>query len=379
MISLPKVSIIIPVYAVELYIQSCIESIIQQNYKNIEVLIINDKTPDASITIAQNIIKKYKGNIDFRIINHEHNRKVSAARNTGIKESHGDYIFFLDSDDMLLPNAIRALVEEAITTNADVVNANRKAIEWDTKIEHTMIESDYTDYRPADDSILWMDKIQFHGTVWNKLIKKDFIIREKLFFKEGIAYEDDLWIYKLIYAKPHMSFISDCTYVYHIRESSITQAYTEFHLFSRIIVANEAIRHLKLIEPDTCIRSYAYKTINSFVEGALKDCIEKVQSYRDYYKLYKYFRHRIIYRKDYVTNKEISFRSKMLFMHNFFPIPVGALIDWTCIKYKIKLWPYHYVFMNDSNKITINSEFWEKIAKYEVNNDMYVNHNDYGE
>lgn len=367
MISRPKVSIIIPVYAVELYIQSCIESVIQQNYENIEVLIINDKTPDTSITIVQNIIKRYNGNIDFRIINHEHNRKISAARNTGIKESNGDYIFFLDSDDMLLPNAIRALVEEAITTNADVVNANRKAIEWNTKIEHTMIESDYTDYRPADDSILWMSKIQFHGTVWNKLIKKDFIIHNDLLFKEGITYEDDLWIYKLICAKPHMSFISDYTYVYHIRESSIMQTYSEYHLFSRIIVADEAIRDLKRTAPDSDIRLYAYKTTNSFVEGALKDCIEKVRNYRNYYKLYKYFRHRIIYRKDYIKTRGISFRSKMLFIHNFLPMPVGALIDWGCIKCKIKLWPYHYVFINDSDKITINSEFWEKIARYEVN------------
>lgn len=96
-----KISIIVPIYNVEKYIKSCIDSIIQQDYPNIECIFVNDCTQDKSMIIVNNCLNKYKGSIEFKIINHENNLGLSAARNTGVKRSTGDYLYFLDSDDEL--------------------------------------------------------------------------------------------------------------------------------------------------------------------------------------------------------------------------------------------------------------------------------------
>ena len=87
-----NVSIIIPVYNVSLYIERCIKSVMNQTYQDIECILVNDASPDNSITIAERLIADYDGSIQFRILNHEHNKGQSAARNTGIKAASGDYI-----------------------------------------------------------------------------------------------------------------------------------------------------------------------------------------------------------------------------------------------------------------------------------------------
>ena len=120
-----KISIIIPVYNVENFIRRCLESVANQVYPNIEVILIDDASPDKSIDIAKEFINTYKYSNIFKIIIHEQNRGLSAARNTGIKNSTGDYLYFLDSDDELYDkNAISILAENAAETHADVVIGN---------------------------------------------------------------------------------------------------------------------------------------------------------------------------------------------------------------------------------------------------------------
>ena len=95
------VSIIIPVYKVENWIEGCLLSVCNQTYENIECIIVNDATPDKSMDIVESILKNYTGSIRFKIITHELNRGLSAARNFCVKAATGDYLIFLDSDDKL--------------------------------------------------------------------------------------------------------------------------------------------------------------------------------------------------------------------------------------------------------------------------------------
>ena len=107
------ISIIIPVYKVEKYIRRCLESVIDQESNNfkIECLIIDDCSPDESMSIVSDIIDNYNGSaITFKIFRHEENMGLSAARNTGIKASTGDYLFFIDSDDHILENTLHILL-----------------------------------------------------------------------------------------------------------------------------------------------------------------------------------------------------------------------------------------------------------------------------
>ena len=117
------VSIIIPTYNVEAYIRECLESVAAQTYEgNIECIIVDDCGTDNSIAVAEQFITEYKGCIDFRILHREKNGGLSAARNSGTDAATGDYIFYLDSDDLLFPNSIADLMAIAERyPHADIV------------------------------------------------------------------------------------------------------------------------------------------------------------------------------------------------------------------------------------------------------------------
>lgn len=218
-----KISIIVPVYKVEKYISECILSIMKQTYTGeIECIIIDDCTPDNSIKIAINLINQYKGNISFKIIKHKKNSGLSVARNTGIKASSGNYLFFIDSDDYITPNCIKQMIEtlkkhpdsELIQGGAYTTNAS---IYWDATNKHPSYNKDHKNIQE-----LLLRKKTYPITVWNKLIKKDLIIKYNLFFKPNIIHEDEHWLF---FMSKYIQSISICkhnTYYYRTtREGSI--------------------------------------------------------------------------------------------------------------------------------------------------------------
>ena len=127
-----KVSIIVPVYNVEQYIERCIRSILHQTFKDIEIVVVNDCTPDNSMTIV-NTIKRTDERI--RVVDHKKNLGLMRARQTGYKAATGDYITFCDSDDYLPEDAIEVLYNEAIKTDADIVSGNLEYIKPDGESE----------------------------------------------------------------------------------------------------------------------------------------------------------------------------------------------------------------------------------------------------
>ena len=101
-----KVSIIIPIYNVEPYIERCLQSVVSQTYPYFECILIDDCGNDRSMPFAEQFIQNYSGEIHFRILRHENNCGLSSARNTGMKAANGDYIYFMDSDDAITPECI---------------------------------------------------------------------------------------------------------------------------------------------------------------------------------------------------------------------------------------------------------------------------------
>lgn len=114
----PKVSIVIPVYNVEKYLQTCINSLLEQSLKDIELIFVNDASPDYSLEILQKNAKKNPGKM--KIINSEKNLCQGGARNLGIKAANGKYIGFVDSDDFVDPNMFEVLYKKITTADADV-------------------------------------------------------------------------------------------------------------------------------------------------------------------------------------------------------------------------------------------------------------------
>lgn len=214
-----KVSIIIPVYNVAEYIESCLWSVANQTYKNIEVLLIDDCGTDSSMQIVTEFIEKFSLQNQFVICKHKQNRGLSAARNTGIINSSGDYLFFLDSDDEITFDCVEKLVSTLNgKTNINFVIGNYKVNGNGCfpalKMKDSVLEN--------NNFILqsYLNK-EWYEMAWNKLINKDFIIQNDLFFKEGLVHEDSLWSFMLACTAISMIVITDTTYIYRIRSGSI--------------------------------------------------------------------------------------------------------------------------------------------------------------
>lgn len=214
-----KVSIIVPVYNVSQYIVRCINSIINQVYTNIECIIIDDQSKDNSIELCKNIISNYNGPISFTFLKHKINRGLSAARNTGTLQATGDYIYYLDSDDEMYPTTILNLIKAAQKySDAEIIQGNT----------YSNQNQEYYHYQPEKPFFSNNKEIQnkFYTTnfpinAWNKLIKKSFIDKYNLFFKEGIIHEDELWCFLVIKKLTSIAFVQEYTYKHYIREGSI--------------------------------------------------------------------------------------------------------------------------------------------------------------
>lgn len=117
-----KVSIAVPIYGVEKYIEQCAESLFGQTYENLEFIFINDHTQDLSMLILEDVIKKYpQRQKQIKIINHETNQGLAVARNTAIKHVTGQFVLWVDSDDFVDINLVTYLVEEQMKSDADIV------------------------------------------------------------------------------------------------------------------------------------------------------------------------------------------------------------------------------------------------------------------
>ena len=217
------VSIVIPVYNVTPYIESCLKSVMGQTYSgDLECLLVDDCGSDDSIAIAERMIGEYKGPIHFIILHHEHNRGLSAARNTGTEAATGDYVFYLDSDDELTEDCIEKLmkpVERDATIEMVVGNYASYSSRGDQSIRKQQ-ERDVNSQKAVRD--FFFCRRGFYINAWNKLVKKELLDEYQIGFKEGVLWEDNLWTFFLLKHLSHVYLIPEVTYLYYMRPKSIT-------------------------------------------------------------------------------------------------------------------------------------------------------------
>lgn len=223
-----KISVIIPIYNVQKYIKECIESVINQTYKNLEILCINDCGNDNSISIIEEYLKKDNR---IKIINHNKNKGLAESRNTGINNATGEYIFFLDSDDYIKDDIIEKLYKKAEETNSDIVISKTEvfADENIQDLKDRVIEvSNYLKFKVEDNYQVSLNNFyeaitKISCVAWGKLFKTSFIRNNKLeFIKANIIHEDDGFNIKCLSRLPNISMIENTGVMYRIRQSSIT-------------------------------------------------------------------------------------------------------------------------------------------------------------
>ena len=210
---MPKVSVIVPVYNVEKYIERCIKTLITQTLSDIEIIFVDDGSKDNSKKIIEKYLKLYPNKLKYL---YKENGGLSSARNYGIPYAKGEYIAFLDSDDYIEPTMYEEMYNTAQKEKSDMVECD---FIWE-----------YPNKQVYDCGVIYNGKKdaleKARVVAWNKLIKRDIIEKEKIEFPNGLRYEDVEFFYKILPSLNKISFVKKYFIHYIQRENSIVNTQT---------------------------------------------------------------------------------------------------------------------------------------------------------
>ena len=271
-----KISVIIPVYNVKDYLGVCLDSILQQSYSNLEVICVDDGSTDSSSCL----LDQYATDDDRVVVIHKANAGVSAARNDGIARATGDYCFFADSDDWMLPGAFKALAEFVVSNPVDVLISDHVVSDGCRDREVRMFSNpfvtDNQDYiNDIQAAVYNMGPAYYKNSLfeiyagsaapWHHLIRRDLIINNHLRYEPALRglFDDGLFTLNVLECAGSVGYVPVCTYAYREVQSSLTQGYNDKiqekypAVFSALSLFNSKSRN-KLLDKTYPIRVYSY-------------------------------------------------------------------------------------------------------------------------
>lgn len=288
-----KVSVIVPVYNVEKYLDKCLDSLGRQTLKDIEIIVVNDESPDNSQKIIDKYSKKYSVIHGYK----KKNGGVSDARNFGIKEAKGEYIAFVDGDDYVSIDMYEKMYEKAKAGNFDVVVCDLNYVYEDGSIKRvsSKIEKDTTNIKKT--------YVNMYPCVWNKIYKRG-LFSKKVEFKKGVWFEDVDFLYKIFPYIKNIGVVKEPFNQYVQRSGSITKTFDK-RLYNYVDNFNDLIVFYKdrgiydeyKKELEYCYVRYLYATFikqtahfdkNEF-DTAVDTAISNVKNNFPKYRLNKYF------------------------------------------------------------------------------------------
>lgn len=239
---MPKISIIVPVYNVEEYLTNCIESLLNQTFKDFELILVNDGSTDNSLEIC----KKYK-NIDNRIcIVDKKNGGLSSARNAGLDVAKGDYIGFIDSDDYVHPEMYEILYKKMVENSADISLCNfKKVYNYDEELLKNNKNIEQKILIESMSNIEALEKMdEENGVVlivaWNKLYKRDLF--RNLRYKHGAIHEDEFIVHRILYDAKKVIYVNEQLYFYMQRDGSIMNNITKITRIDYLLALSDRIK-----------------------------------------------------------------------------------------------------------------------------------------
>lgn len=210
-----KISIIIPLYNAEKYIAKCLDSIKIQSYKNLEIIVINDKSKDNSWSVLNQYVSEHL-NINFVIINNEINLGLSKTRNKGIELATGDYILFMDNDDTLVDELSLQHFIDATENDPDIVIGKTRFLQNNEPKESRYHQLKNTKRTYIDNEVIeGFLSGQWAVTAWNKLYKTSFLNENQLRFLDDLLHEDELWAFETVIPAKVVNFLDFETYNYY--------------------------------------------------------------------------------------------------------------------------------------------------------------------
>ena len=261
------VSVIVPVYNAEAYLEQCLESLLGQTYGNTEILLVDDGSTDGSGALCDAYAAK-----DARIKTlHKENGGASSARNAGLREATGDYIYFLDSDDHIEPTLLEKLLLSAKENDADLVFFDAWALDENTG---RISETNYNHrerYAPDTGKNLMAKMVankDFHMGVWQLFYRKAFLDRTQLRFVEGIIYEDFLFTCRVYCLAERVSYVPEFLYTRRYRANSVMTAKKTMKNFTSAETVYYGVRDFSEangnVVPDAYIARGAFNVITCY-------------------------------------------------------------------------------------------------------------------
>lgn len=261
------VSVIIPVYNVEAYLNDCIWSVRNQTYANLEIIIVNDKTPDGSMKIARRHAQE-----DSRIVILEHdvNKKLGAARNTGMQYAHGRYVMFLDSDDVYTLDAVEVLHNRICESGASFVCGRMM---W--KKDEEIFPVEYIEQKLigmvtySEENVRDMPSDKwFLGQACNRMFDKTWLDRKKISFPEGVFWEDMLFSAKVWIEADYICAVDHIVYIRTERNDesnpSITQSYGKKKYLDRDALIDGLFAYLSQKRENYLVKKELSNSISSY-------------------------------------------------------------------------------------------------------------------
>lgn len=295
------VSIVIPIFNVEKYLERCIESVINQTYKNLDIILVDDGSPDNCPKICDEYKKKDKR---IKVI-HKKNGGLSDARNCGMKIIKGDYLFFLDSDDYIPENAIEILLNIAIKNSSDIVVGKYLEFSNDNilkKNKDDEYEVENFDCKTSLQEMMYMHKIA--NSACGKIYKKSLF--ENIEYPKGKLMEDLGTTYK-VFAKSKVITYTDfiCYYYLVNNKGSIMNSNFKLNKLDGVKFAIEELNFMKQFNDDELVLAAKYR----LYEECMVRIGEVPRKNKDIINnLYKYI---INYRRDVVLNNKLYFKQRL--------------------------------------------------------------------
>lgn len=286
------VSIIVPVYGTEVYLPQCIESILSQTYSNIQLILVDDGSPDRCPEICDEYAEK-----DSRItVIHQDNKGVSVARNIGIHHATGEFIMFVDSDDELVPSSIDILLDDAREYDADIVSGAFITTDSNEGKINCLKNKNVTIYKDDEAILLALRGNVIASSAWAKLYKASFI--RDIYFEEGKKiFEDVFFVFQCFIKKPTLVYRDVAVYKYNARTGSASrQSFSDNYLSMLYFGEKEKEIILKTYPQYACevynmeVRTCLYmldvlcKTSDKAYKDIQNNCISTVRRLKKYHR-----------------------------------------------------------------------------------------------
>jgi glycosyltransferase involved in cell wall biosynthesis len=284
-----KISVIVPVYNVEKYLNKCVDSIINQTYKDLEIILVNDGSNDRS----GNICDEYEKKDNRVIVIHKENGGLSSARNSGLKISSGEFIGFIDSDDWIESNFFQLLIDGIVSNNADISVVHFVKVREFDKIEFTTETKKSWVCFNRNEAMEVLFNGNFIGySAVNKLYRKKLF--NKVIYPEGILMEDKATTYKLIHNSNRVVINTSQKYHYYLRDNSIIRSKFNQKNFDSFIIHEEIIKFIDINYPnlsDLIRARYVYAAIRMLLvmfssnhnkNIDIERCMQVIRCYKKY-------------------------------------------------------------------------------------------------